>query len=135
MMEDEKATNGINITPLTDVSLVLMMAFMVTMPYSLIWGVKVRGESLRKYGLSTPQERVVVHLSDKAVYIEDEKGKEQPIPYTDFGVVLRQMIQVSDTKEVLLKADRTVPHGQVVWVLDIAKQNGSGDISLFEGGI
>jgi biopolymer transport protein ExbD len=135
MLEDDKAANGINMTPLSDICLTLVMVFMVTMPLSVIYGVTVKGESLRKFGLATPQEKVVVHLGQRGVYIEDEKGKEQPIPYTEFGVVLRQMIQVSETKEVLLKVDPTVPHGQAVWALDIAKQNGAEDIAIFEGAI
>ena len=133
MKEDEKGTNRINITPLVDVSLTLVLVFMVTMPLSMIHGVTVNRQSLEKYGLSTPQESVVVHLTDSAVFIEDENGREQKIPYVEFGVVIRQMLQLSPSKEFLLRVDRDVPHGQTVWALDIGKQNGAANISIFEG--
>lgn len=132
MLSDEKSTNRINMTPLVDVCLTLVLVFMVTMPLSVIHGIQVKRKALNQYGLTTPQENVVVHLTGDGVFIEDEKGKEQRIPYRDFGNIFRQMIRISTTGNLLLKVDRDVPHGQTVWALDIAKQNGADDISLFE---
>lgn len=132
-LEEEDSINKINIAPLVDVCLVLVLVFMVTLPFSILYGITVKENKLSKYGLTTPQEHVVVHLTDRGIFIQDEKGKEQPIPYEDFGVVVRQMLQVSATKSLLLKVDRDVPHGQTVWSLDIAKQNGAREISIFEG--
>ncbi len=132
-VQDDQSLNTINITPLVDVSLVLLLIFMVAMPLSLINAINIKSQVLQKYGLSTPQENILVHLTDHGVFIKDEKGKMQPIPYTHFGMVLTQMIQVSSTKNLLLQVDRDVPHGQTVWVLDIGKQNGAKDVSLFEG--
>ena len=131
-IEDDAAINSINITPLVDVSLVLLLIFMVAMPLSLIHAINVKNQILQQYGLSTPQENITVHLSDRGVYVKDERGKLQPVPYKQFGMILSQMIQISPTKNILLQVDRDVPHGQTVWVLDIGKQNGAKDISLFE---
>lgn len=133
MKEDEKATSQINLTPLVDVSLSLVLVFMVTMPLSLIHGITVKRQELKKYGLTTPQESVIVHLKPGAIYIEDENSRQQKIPYEEFGVVLRQMLQISSAKQMFLHIDRQVPHGQTVWVLDIGKQNGAEDISIVEG--
>ena len=133
MMDEDQAANRINITPLVDICLSLVLVFMVTMPLSTLYGITVKRDVLRQYGLATPQDHVVVHLTAGGVLIEDEKGRGQPVPFKDFGVVLRQMIQISVTKEVRLKVDREVPHGQTVWVLDLAKQNGADDIAIMEG--
>jgi biopolymer transport protein ExbD len=133
MDELDKETAGVNMTPLVDVSLSLVLFFMVTMPLSIIYGIQVKHDALKKYGLTSPQENIVVHLSTKGVFIEDEKNKEQKVPYEVFGVVLRQMIQISVGKQVLFKVDRAIPHGQTVWALDLAKQNGADNISFLEG--
>lgn len=133
MFEEEGSVNKINVTPLVDVCLVLVLIFMVTMPFSIIYGITVKGQILKNYGLSTPQEHVNVLLASRGVFIQDEKGKDQPIPYEDFGNVLRQVIQIAETKDVILRVERDVPHGQTVWVLDLAKQNGALDISLLGG--
>jgi biopolymer transport protein ExbD len=132
MMEDEKATNGINITPLIDVSLVLVLVFMVTAPLSAIYSINVRKETLKKYGLSKPQENIRVHLTENGPRVLDEKNREQAVPAEKLGIVMRQMIQLSPTGNVMLQVDRAVPHGQTVWVLDLSKQNGAADVSLLE---
>jgi len=124
--------DGVNLTPLVDVGLVLVLIFMVAMPLSMIHGIDVKRQALEKHGLNTPQEQITVHLAGNGVFILDEKGKEQAVPYDEFGMVLSQMIQISPSKQVLLRADREVPHGQTVRVLDIAKQNGAADMSLLE---
>ena len=124
---------GINITPLVDVALTLVLIFMVVMPSSIIQGITVRGQLLKQYGLSQPQENVRVHLTPTGIYVKDEKGAEKKIVYDHFGIVLSEMIQLSPTKRLLLHCEPEVPHGQAVWVLDLAKQNGATDLSLVEG--
>jgi|ERR1044071_2616518 biopolymer transport protein ExbD len=131
-VDEDQATNSINITPLVDVSLVLLLIFMVTMPMSLIHGITVRRQALEKYGLSTPQENIQIHLTERGILIKDAAGANHPIPYDQFGVVLSQMIQISPIKNVYLQINKGVPHGQTVWALDIAKQNGANDLSILE---
>ena len=132
MDQREGGSGGINITPLVDVCLVLVLIFMITMPLSVLHGIDVKRQALQKYGLTTPQESVFVHLTADGVTIQDVKGKEQPVASQDFGMVLTHVIERSKSKQVFLRADRDVAHGQTVWVLDLAKQNGAGDISLME---
>ncbi len=133
MVEEDQAINGINITPLVDVSLVLLLIFMVTTPMSLIHGITIRRQTLERYGLSTPQENIQIHLTEDGIRIKDAAGKQHPIPYDQFGVVLSQMIQISPLKNVFLQINSGVPHGQTVWALDIAKQNGANELSILEG--
>ncbi|MBV9079853.1 MAG: biopolymer transporter ExbD [Elusimicrobia bacterium] len=133
-MIEEDSISNINIAPLVDVCLVLLLVFMVTMPLSGLYGVMVKSNKLSQYGLTTPQDHVVIHLATTGIAIEDDKRKEQPVKVEDFGAVVRQMIQLSATREVMLKIDPMVSHGQSVWALDVAKQNGASSISILEGG-
>lgn len=132
--EQDDDINAINIAPLVDVCLVLLLVFMVTMPLSALYGVTVKNDALAKHGLTAPQEHVMVHLRAKGLFIEDKSRKEQPIAANEAGIVLRQMISLSPTHIVMLQIDPEVPHGQAVWALDLAKQNGASDISILEGG-
>ena len=133
MTDDDEAIGGINIAPLVDVCLVLVLVFMVTMPFSVLYGITVRDHKLSHYGLTVAQDHVFMHLTDSALLIRDEKGVEKKIAYEDVGVVLRQMIALSAAKDVLVKVDANVPQGQLVWALDLARQNGASDISIMEG--
>ncbi len=133
LFEDNDSISAINIAPLVDVCLVLLLVFMVTMPLSSLYGITVKSNQLSKYGITTPVDHVMIHIKANGLFIEDEKRKEQRVPYEEFGVVVRQLIQLSTTKEVMLHVEPDVPHGQTVWVLDLAKQNGANAISIFEG--
>jgi biopolymer transport protein TolR len=133
-LEADDSINAINIAPLVDVCLVLLLVFMVTMPLSALYGVTVKTDKLSKYGVTKPQDNVMVHLAANGIFIENDRRKEELVPYEEFGVVIRQLIQLSATRAVILKIDAAVPHGQTVWALDVAKQNGASQISLFEGG-
>jgi biopolymer transport protein ExbD len=46
--------------------------------------------------------------------------------------VVRELIGLSKSHEVQLKVDRDVPHGQTVWTLDLAKQNGAQNVGILE---
>ena len=132
--ESDQSISNINITPLVDVCLVLVLIFMVTMPLTLIHGIDIKRQLLERYGLTTPQENVRIHLvAQSGFYIKDPDGQERLIPYAEFGMVLGQVIRLCPTKRVLLEVDKDVPHGQTVWVLDLSKQNGAEDLSIFEG--
>ena len=129
---EEEPQGGINVTPLVDVALTLVLVFLVTMPLSVIHGINARKLAVEKFGLAAMQETIQVHLTTHGIYILDKAGKEKAVPYNEFGTVLSQMIQVSTLKHLLLQADRNVPHGQTVWVMDLGKQNGANEVSLLE---
>ena len=129
----EKTGAKINVTPLVDVCLVLVLFFMVTMPLSVIYGVRVRQESLQKYGLTTPQENITVHLTADSLYISDGKNNEKKVPSVDYGMVMGEMLQLSTAKQVMFRVEPMVAHGITVWALDTAKQRGAESVSFIEG--
>lgn len=130
--DKKDGVNGINITPLVDVCLVLVLIFMVTMPFSILRGIDVRRQSLEKYGLSTPVDNVNVRLTPEDVKVKGADGKEKAVPYIEAEAVVGEMIRQSKGKQLLLKVDRNVAHGRTVWIMDAAKQGGAEGISLLE---
>jgi biopolymer transport protein TolR len=111
----------INVTPLVDVMLVLLIIFMVTAPM-LEQGVEVNlPEVSDSPGLTAGKEPLVVTVErNGAISI----GKTS-IPGPDkLMPVLRQVLETRQEKEVFLQADRDVPYGRVVQVMAAIKGAG-----------
>jgi biopolymer transport protein TolR len=107
--DDRRPMADINVTPLVDVMLVLLVIFMVTAPM-MQQGVQVNLPKANTKAM-TPQDEAVVVSVDKSgkVFI----NKDQ-IPATDLRGKLTTMFASREKKEVFLKADAGVPYGEVV---------------------
>lgn len=111
----------INVTPLVDVMLVLLIIFMVTAPM-MEQGVEVNlPEVSDAPGLTAGKEPLVVTVEQNGSI---SIGKTQ-IPSPDkLMPVLRQIMEGRKDKEVLLQADRNVAYGKVVQVMAAIKGAG-----------
>jgi biopolymer transport protein ExbD len=122
---EDKIVSDINVTPLTDVALVLLIIFMVTTPLILQGGIHVK---LPKAGTAdtTPQRNITVSITaDKKIFVNDvEKSLNDLKPY------LQDSLKFDKEKLIIINADRTVMHGDVVRVLDIAKQAGATKLAI-----
>jgi len=122
----------INVTPLVDVMLVLLIIFIVTAPM-LVQGVKV---NLPKQGApaltSKHQEPLVLTLtSDRLIYLGD-----QPVHLKLLASRLGAALG-GEPRPVYLKADESLPYGFVVRVLAILDQVGVEQVGMVtrpEGG-
>ena len=99
----------INVTPLVDVMLVLLVIFMVTAPM-MQQGVQVNLPKADTKAMTTPEETVVVTV-DKSGKIFLNKNE---IPAAALRDKLTAMFAAREKKEVFLKADAGVPYGEVV---------------------
>jgi biopolymer transport protein TolR len=99
----------INVTPLVDVMLVLLVIFMVTAPM-MQQGVQVNLPKADTKAMTPPEESVVVTV--------DKTGKtyinKDAVPAGDLRNRLSAMFASRAKKEVFLKADSGVPYGEVV---------------------
>ena len=99
----------INVTPLVDVMLVLLVIFMVTAPM-MQQGVQVNLPKADTKAMAPTEESVVVSV-DKGGKVFIDKTEVQP---GDLRKRLSTMFATRAKKEVLLKADAGVPYGEVV---------------------
>lgn len=99
----------INVTPLVDVMLVLLVIFMVTAPM-MQQGVQVNLPKADTKGMNAQEETVIVTV-DKGGRIYLNKDE---IPAGDLRGRLSAMFATRTKKEVFLKADAGVPYGDVV---------------------
>jgi biopolymer transport protein TolR len=99
----------INVTPLVDVMLVLLVIFMVTAPM-MQQGVQVNLPKADTKAMTPVEESVVVSV--------DKNGKvfidKNEVPAAELRKRLSALFVTRAKKEVFLKADAGVPYGEVV---------------------
>ncbi len=114
----------INITPLVDVVLVLLVIFMITAPV-LQSGIEVNIPKTRTVKEITEQRLVVTIDRDQNVFLGDK-----PVNVHDLGQRLRDASGDSSKKVIYLRADVRVPFGAFASVMDAVKQAGITNISV-----
>lgn len=106
---DRGTMSQINVTPLVDVMLVLLVIFMVTAPM-MQQGVQVNLPKAETKALPAHEETVVVSIEKSGrVFINTNE-----ISAADLQGKLHDMFVGRSKKEVFLKADQDVPYGEVV---------------------
>lgn len=114
----------INVTPLVDVVLVLLIIFMVTAPI-LQTGIEVQLPQTRTVQAVDPEQRAVITISrDEILYY-----RSGPINFNALGERLRQEIGDSDLP-IFLQADEDVRWKTIVAVVDEIRQSGYERINL-----
>ncbi len=115
----------INVTPLVDVMLVLLIIFIITAPM-LVQGVKVDLPKQNAPSLAGGhQEPIVITISrDRVVFLGDEPVHVKLLPER-LGALLG-----GKPRPVYLKADRTVPYGEVVKVLAVLDRIGVEQVGM-----
>jgi biopolymer transport protein TolR len=114
----------INITPLVDVVLVLLVIFMITEPV-LQSGIEVNVPKTRTVKQITEQRMVVTIDKDQNVYLND-----QPVNVHDLAEKLRQAGVDPAHQAIYLRSDQTVPFGSFANVMDAVKQAGITNVSI-----
>jgi biopolymer transport protein TolR len=116
---DRTAMSQINVTPLVDVMLVLLIIFMVTAPM-MQQGVQVNLPKADTKAL-TPQETTVVVSIERSGKLFINANE---VPAGELRSRLAGMFATRAKKEVFLKADKDVPYGEVVQAM--AEIKGAG---------
>ncbi|HOI15016.1 MAG TPA: protein TolR [Geobacteraceae bacterium] len=105
----DSAMSQINVTPLVDVMLVLLVIFMVTAPM-MQQGVQVNLPKTQAKSLTADQDTVVVSVDAAGrVFINSTETS-----HADLTSRLTSLFETREKKEVYLKADKDVPYGEVV---------------------
>ncbi|GIW44719.1 MAG: protein TolR [Candidatus Binatia bacterium] len=114
----------INITPLTDIFLVLLIIFMVTSAAMVESGAKI---SLPEVDATAaqPREITITVTPQNDIYVN-----AQLTPYEQLEDTLRQLIQARPDVPVVLEGDREVLFGQAVKILSLAQKAGATQIAI-----
>jgi biopolymer transport protein TolR len=125
----QSALAEINITPLVDVVLVLLLIFMLTAPV-LQSGIDVAVPHTRTVNQLTEQRTVVTIDKDQNVFLQ-AGSNDMPINLTDLTERLRGEARGDPSKRtVYVRADERVPFGAFASVMDAVKAAGITSINI-----
>jgi biopolymer transport protein TolR len=117
--------SDINVTPLVDVMLVLLIIFMVTAPM-MIHGVNVDLPRTESRNIKTEEDPLLLTITEKGeIFLEDYK-----IEYEDLRGKLERICANRAGKEILLQADKEVPYGVVMRIMAQVKEAGITKVGM-----
>ena len=120
-----KLVSEINVTPLVDVMLVLLIIFMVSAPM-MKEGMNVDLPEVQARALETQDQDLIITISkDKTVDINGS-----PIDLSRLDVILDQIRQQRRIESVFLQADSSVSYGDVVEIMALIRATGLTKIGL-----
>ena len=115
----------INVTPMVDVMLVLLIIFMVTAPM-MMQGLDVNLPQVDSTAIRSKGERVVISITCKGeIFIDDYK-----VPLEDLELKVARILEVQHVSEVALRADKGIPYGQVVRIMAEVRKAGVTNLGL-----
>jgi biopolymer transport protein TolR len=119
-----RALAEINVTPLVDVVLVLLIIFMLTAPI-LQSGIEV----------SVPKTKSVKEITEERIVISIDKSQKvyfgnDPININQIAVTLKKKVRDPQHQAIYLRSDEAVPFGAFATVMDAVKSAGIGNVSI-----
>ncbi len=122
---DKRYMSDINVTPLVDVMLVLLIIFMVTAPM-MMQGVEINLPQTTTKSIKAPEDPLILTVNKKReIYLEDHRmGLE------DLETKLKMIFKYRREKEVLLRADKEIPYGFVIKVIAGVKRAGIDKLGM-----
>ncbi|HEX9443672.1 MAG TPA: biopolymer transporter ExbD [Candidatus Binatia bacterium] len=122
--QSENIVAEINITPLTDIFLVLLIIFMITSSAIIESGGKVNLPAAAKTE-TAPRGISVTLTPNNEIYVNQAKvGRD------GLEAAVRAALGEGPDRVVILRGDRSVPLGEAVWVLSVIKKAGASEIAI-----
>ncbi len=121
---EESAITGINVTPLVDIILVVLIIFMATAPLIHSRAMKVDLPKASQHEKAATEALQVTFNAQHEIFLS---GKRMTID--ELGRTLKSLAASSDVR-VALKADQSIPYGEIVGLLDAVRAAGVRKIGL-----
>lgn len=116
---EDSAISEINVVPLVDIILVVLIIFMVTAPMIMKPTIPINLPKASKGESSEPTQFTITLTSEGKIFLNNKE--------TDLsGLLGAAQMEFTKNPEIqaIISADKSVPHGQVVSVMDMIKQGG-----------
>lgn len=129
--QKRKLIAEINVVPYIDVTLVLLIVFMVTAPL-LMQGVEVE----LPQAPSTPindasEEPLIVSLkADGSLYLNLGAEPERPLKSDIIALRVKKVLKLKPQTPVLVWGDKNIPYGEVVGVMTLLQKAGAPSVGL-----
>ncbi len=124
LSQDDEIISGINVTPLVDVVLVLLIIFLITAPVIYQSAIKVQLPSAKSGEQSKTNQLHFVIKSNGEIYFN-----QKMIQISELALQLKSGT-IKKEETAYISADKTTPHGSVIQVMDVLRDNGILKLSL-----
>ncbi|MCD6218309.1 biopolymer transporter ExbD [bacterium] len=126
MKDDMKLVSEINITPLTDVMLVLLIIFMISAPFIVPRGKEVHLPKVKEFKTLKSENNLLLINNDGAMELNGVA-----VNAGEFQMSLENIVDAStEPVNLFIRGDENVGYGIIVNAMDIAKMAGVERISL-----
>lgn len=123
--QNHRTLSEINVTPLVDVMLVLLIIFMVTAPM-MQQGIEVDLPQAAAKALESKEEQLILTIArNKRIYLN-----KQSLKFEELRHMLRALYSKRSNKEIYLRADSNVAYGFVVRTMAEIKGAGIEELAL-----
>jgi biopolymer transport protein ExbD len=120
-----KVMAEINITPFTDVILVLLIIFMITTPMLMQPGIKINLPKTQTTDNEDTSNIEVLISKEGFVHMNGKQIHESNVEAT-----VKNLLAVSPNKPIVIKADKDVKYDYVIKFMDTAKKAGAAKFAL-----
>ena len=132
--DQENETNTINVVPLADLSLVLLIILMVLSPMVMSSMIRVQTPNLAKVQAKKQKPKkdldpLLIKISEKGLFLNNNKIDSEEF----LAEQIRIKLADEPDRPVVVSASDMIQVGEVVNLLDLAKQNGADKVSLLKG--
>jgi len=122
---DSKPLSDINVTPLVDVVLVLLIIFMVTAPM-LQMGIDVNLPRVKSKSIDVAEEKIVLTVNNaQEIFVNRDRTS-----MADLKVKLEIICAARIDRAIYMRADRSVPYGFVVEVMSQVRKAGIDKLGM-----
>ena len=115
----------INIAPLVDVVFLLVIFFAVSTTFLETAGLELTLPSSSSSAENAPREVTIALSKDSTLSLDGERMTEERL-----RAELRERLVEQDKKLVVLRADTQTPHGNVVRIMDLAREAGATALTV-----
>jgi biopolymer transport protein ExbD len=117
--------SDINVTPLVDIMLVLLVIFMLTAHLIAKQAIEVELPRAASSNALPPTTLAITLTKDGTLYMNAELTTPEAL-----REAVRAAVAKDPKTQAIISGDKAVPHGRVVWVLDTVKSLGVGSFAI-----
>jgi biopolymer transport protein TolR len=129
MRRRKKMMAEINVVPYIDVTLVLLIIFMITTPL-LNLGVEVSLPESNANTVTIETEPVIINIDEKGQFFLSKGGEFEAINEEQLALKLSAFIRANKDLPILIGADRKVDYGRAYEAMVVAQQAGATKVGL-----
>ncbi|HOC58879.1 MAG TPA: protein TolR [Smithellaceae bacterium] len=122
---EKSSLSEINVTPLVDVMLVLLIIFMVTAPM-LSMGIDVNLPRVKSKTIDLAEEKLILTINEnKEIFLNKTR-----LSFSDINAKLTAIFEKRVDRELFLRADKNIPYGFVVEVMSEIRKAGVDKLGM-----